>query len=70
MHYLITVAKVERSLKLEGMSRSQEGRLLTLRAGTFLILYNLIEATTRGAIETTHETIMAKAIPLSHLQKD
>ena len=68
-HYLITVARFERKSKLGVTSRSQEGRLLTLRAGTFLILYNLVEATTRGAIESIHETITTKAVPFTTLSE-
>jgi hypothetical protein len=42
-----------------GATRVQEGRLLTLRAGTFLILYNLVEASTRGAMQAIHDKITA-----------
>lgn len=61
-HYLVTVAKFERSSKLGGTTRTQEGRLLTLRAGTFLILYNLVEATTRGSIEAIHDKITTRGV--------
>ncbi len=67
LHYLITVARLERESKMGAMTRVQEGRLLTLRAGTFLILYNLVEATTRGAIESIHDTITTGAVPFSTL---
>ncbi|ABD06899.1 hypothetical protein RPB_2194 [Rhodopseudomonas palustris HaA2] len=61
-HYLAVVSKAERETGL-GASRVQDGRLLTLRAGTFLILYNLIEASTRGALETIHDKIITSEIP-------
>ena len=61
-HYLLIVGAVERSLKLGDPSIVQQGRLLTLRAGAFLVLYNLIEATTRGAIEAIHDQIISKDV--------
>ena len=57
-HYVAVVSKTEREAGI-GSSRVLQGRLLTLRAGTFLILYNLIEASTRGAIEAIHDHITA-----------
>jgi hypothetical protein len=57
-HYLAVVSKSERETGM-GASRVPEGRLLTLRAGTFLILYNLVEASTRGAMEAIHDRITA-----------
>lgn len=65
-HYLAVVSSAERSAQL-GQSRVDEGRLLTLRAGTFLILYNLIEATTRGSIEAIHDQIIGAGVPFSRL---
>jgi hypothetical protein len=41
--------------------------LLTLRAGTFLVLYNLIEATTRGAVEAIHDKITTSEVPFTLL---
>lgn len=61
-HYLAVVGKSERETGM-GASRVQEGRLLTLRAGTFLILYNLVEASTRGAIEAIHDKITSSEAP-------
>lgn len=65
-HYLAVVAKAEREAGL-GTTRVLEGRLLTLRAGTFLVLYNLIEATTRGAIEAIHDKITTSEVQFSLL---
>jgi hypothetical protein len=61
-HYLAVVSKAERETQM-GASRVQEGRLLTLRAGTFLILYNLVEASTRGAVEAIHDKITTSQAP-------
>jgi len=61
-HYLAVVSRAEREGGM-GSSRAQEGRLLTLRAGTFLVLYNLVEATTRGAVEAIHDKIMTNEVP-------
>jgi MAE_28990/MAE_18760-like HEPN len=65
-HYLAIVLTVERMVGL-GASRAQERRLLTLRAGTFLLVYNLIEATTRGAIEAIHDKITTEKVPFNQL---
>lgn len=65
-HYLAIVLSVERKTGL-GESRARERRLLTLRAGTFLLLYNLIEATTRGAIEAIHDRIVTDQVPFGSL---
>jgi hypothetical protein len=66
-HYLAVVQSVERAAQLGKTTRSQERRLLTLRAGTFLLAYNLIEATTRGAIDAIHDQIISEKIPLGKL---
>ena len=60
-HYLAVVSNTERQIDMK-MTRVQEGRLLTLRAGTFLILYNLIEATTRGAMDAVHDKITTSGV--------
>ncbi|WP_027584224.1 MAE_28990/MAE_18760 family HEPN-like nuclease [Bradyrhizobium sp. Ai1a-2] len=65
-HYLAVVTRQERSAGI-GASRVEEGRLLTLRAGTFLVLYNLIEASTRGAIEAIHDQITTNEAPFTLL---
>jgi hypothetical protein len=65
-HYLAVVAKAERESGI-GASRVQEGRLLTLRAGTFLVLYNMVEATTRGALDAIHDRITTSEAPFTLL---
>lgn len=66
-HYLSSVAQAEREAKIAVATRIQEGRLLALRAGTFLILYNLVEATTRAAIAAIHDNITTNRSPVSVL---
>jgi len=65
-HYLAVVSRAERETGM-GASRVEEGRLLTLRAGTFLILYNLVEASTRGAMEAIYDGITASEAPFTLL---
>lgn len=66
-HYLSSVAQAEREAQIAVATRIQEGRLLALRAGTFLILYNLVEATTRAAIAAIHDNITTNRSPVSVL---
>lgn len=66
-HYLAIVLRAERIAALGTTTRAQERRLLTLRAGTFLLVYNLIEATTRGAIEAIHDKITTEQVPFGSL---
>lgn len=66
-HYLAVVMYAERSAKIGTATAAEKGRLLTLRAGTFLILYNLIEATIRGAVEAIHDKIAARSTPFGSL---
>lgn len=56
-HYLAIVLGSERTTPAGTATFAQERRLLTLRAGTFLLFYNLIEASTRAAIESIHDRI-------------
>jgi MAE_28990/MAE_18760-like HEPN len=65
-HYLAVVLREERGADL-GASHVQQGRLLTLRAGTFLVLYNLIEATMRAAIQAIHDKITTSSVPFPAL---
>jgi MAE_28990/MAE_18760-like HEPN len=62
-HYLAIVVVAERKATLGRTTRTQERRLLTLRAGTFLLLYNLIESTTRRAVDAIHDRIVTEQIP-------
>ena len=65
-HYLLTVASAERTAA-GPVSRAREGRLLTLRAGTFLVLYNLVEASTRAAIEAIHDRVTTEQVQFETL---
>lgn len=66
-HYLAIVVAAERKAALGKTTITQERRLLTLRAGTFLLLYNLIEATTRIAIDAVHDRIVTERVPFTLL---
>ncbi|MGB6537476.1 MAG: MAE_28990/MAE_18760 family HEPN-like nuclease [Xanthobacteraceae bacterium] len=66
-HYLAIVVAAERKAALGKTTITQERRLLTLRAGTFLLLYNLIEATTRIAIDAIHDRIVTERVPFTLL---
>lgn len=57
-HYLAIVLGSERATPAGTSTFAQERRLLTLRAGTFLLFYNLIEASTRAAIDAIHDRIL------------
>lgn len=65
-HYLSVVTQAERELEV-GRTDLLEGRLLVLRAGAFLVLYNLVEATMRGSVEAIHDKITTSGVPFSGL---
>jgi len=66
-HYLSVVMTVEKNTPIGSATRAQSRRLMTLRGGTFLLLYNLIEATLRGAVETIHGEIATTSTPFDKL---
>lgn len=66
-HYVLSVASAERAAQIGTSSRAREGRLMTLRAGTFLVLYNLIEASTRATVEAIHDRIVTEQVPFDRL---
>ncbi|WP_192385764.1 MAE_28990/MAE_18760 family HEPN-like nuclease [Mesorhizobium silamurunense] len=66
-HYLSVVMTVEKNAPIGSATRAQSRRLMTLRGGTFLLLYNLIEATLRGAVETIHGEIAQASTPFDRL---
>ena len=66
-HYLAIVYTAEQCTTIGGSSKSHERRLLTLRAGTFLLLYNLIEATVRGAVDAIHDQIITERVSFTAL---
>jgi hypothetical protein len=57
-HYLAIVLASERTAPAGTATFAQERRLLTLRAGTFLLFYNLIEASIRAAVDAIHDRIL------------
>jgi|SRR5579862_394852 len=65
-HYLAVVTAAERNFD-KNKSQALEGQLLVLRAGTFLVLYNLVEATTRAAIDAIHDKITTSGVCFSDL---
>lgn len=66
-HYLSVVLSVERGTSPGSATRSQNRRLMTLRGGTFLLLYNLVEASLRGAVQTIHDEITSTSTPFDKL---
>lgn len=68
-HYLSVVITAERMTSLSAASKSRDRRLLTLRAGTFLLLYNIVEATTRNSIEAIHDKITTEQTPFDKLSQ-
>lgn len=66
-HYLSIVLGSERATPAGSASFAQERRLLTLRAGTFLLFYNLVEASTRAAIDAIHDRILTDQEPFDKL---
>lgn len=65
--YLALVSSAERQALLGASRKIDLDRLHILRAGTFLILYNLIEASARGALEAIHEDMAAKRVKFGQL---
>ena len=66
-HYLAIVLGSERSTKAISSTIAQERRLLTLRAGAFLLLYNLIEASARSAVDAIHDQIVTERASFDRL---
>ena len=52
--YIAVVSRAEREARLGAGRKLETDRLHVLRAGTFLILYNLVEASARAAVEAVH----------------
>jgi len=65
--YLAMVSCTERAIRLSGGSQLSLDRLHLLRAGTYLILYNLVEASARGALDAIHEAMNAERISFAAL---
>jgi hypothetical protein len=65
--YFALVAQTERETKLSDTRKLTADRLHILRAGAFLIAYNLIEASARAALEAIHDEMAAKRVPFGGL---
>lgn len=65
-HYLAIVLAAEKSASATA-SISHQRRLLTLRAGTFLLMYNLVEASIRAGIDAIHDKILTDQAPFDRL---
>jgi len=66
-HYVAVVATAERVAGVGRLTVSQERRLLTLRSGVFLVLYNLIESSLRASIEAIHDRVVQDKVPFHEL---
>ena len=65
--YLSVVAKADRETQAGGGRPVDLARVHVLRAGTFLILYNLIEASARGALDGVHDTMIGQRVAFGSL---
>ncbi|WP_288586510.1 MAE_28990/MAE_18760 family HEPN-like nuclease [uncultured Methylobacterium sp.] len=65
--YLSVVSKADREAEAAGNRAVDLARLHVLRAGTFLILYNLIEASARGALDEIHDTMISGRVRFDDL---
>ncbi|MBS1032818.1 hypothetical protein JK192_15770 [Gluconobacter cerinus] len=57
---------IDQKVNSAGLQLASE-QLHVMRAGTFLVLYNMIEATSRNAIEAIHDSITSKEIRFEEL---
>jgi hypothetical protein len=65
--YLAMVSKVERETRLSAGRSLDADRLHVMRAGTFLIVYNLVEASARGALEAIYDQMTAERVAFTDL---
>jgi hypothetical protein len=65
--YLEVVEAHERAIDPGRAPAAATEQLNVLRAGQFLILYNLVEASLRGAVEAIHDRIVTERVPLQQL---
>lgn len=66
--YLAVVSKMEKDLRRASWKLSED-RLNVLRAGTFLILYNLIESAARSSVEAIHDRMKLSRVPFHELRR-
>lgn len=67
--YLAIVSSTERELRRLPLRPLAENKLNVLRAGTFLILYNLIESAARTSIESIHDQMRLARVPFPELRR-
>jgi MAE_28990/MAE_18760-like HEPN len=69
--YLDVVRQAENQLKWTDKSNlaSERERLNVLRAGTFLVLYNLIESAARTSLRELHDTMVAERVEFGVLRR-
>lgn len=60
--YVSLVLSEERSSKKSAASTMAAQKVNVLKAGTFLILYNLVEATARSAIDAIHDELVTTKV--------
>jgi MAE_28990/MAE_18760-like HEPN len=65
--YLEVVEQQELATNAQAHVDGQAERLNVLRGGHFLILYNLVESSIRGAVEAIHDRIVTDRVPLQDL---
>lgn len=68
--YLAVVMWAERKMRIGGGRKMETDRLHVLRAGTFLILYNLVEASARGALDAIYDTMLTNRIRFEDLNAE
>lgn len=68
LHYLEAVSRAEKGLR-RSQTASDVARVNVLRAGTFLIMYNLVEASLRSSVEAIHDSIVSQAVPFQNLRE-
>lgn len=65
--YLSVVSRADRETRAGGGRPVDLARLHVLRAGTFLILYNLVEASARGALDEVHDVMISGRVAFGDL---
>jgi hypothetical protein len=68
--YLATVSKAEREDRVGDRRRVQTETLHVLRAGVFLITYNLVEASIRSGVEAIHDEMAVQRVNFGALNNE
>lgn len=66
--YLAVVSQMEKDFQRARWKLSED-RLNVLRAGSFLIFYNLIEAAARSSVEAIHDQMKLTQVPFAELRR-